>query len=137
MQRRICLLNDSCQGPGDKGPGSQASDWLLGSGHIQGLTLIHILVGARVICCPARSLFASIHKKRQALILCCVADTRLVFCPLSHTLTLCLMDVTRPAKGPDCPHCSNKTLCVSLRVRACVCVHDTVAHRATSLPNCC
>ena len=58
----------------------------------------------------------------RALILFSGRHTLLLFCPFSHTLTLCLMGVTRPATSPDWPCCSNKTLCVCPSLRVCVCV---------------
>lgn len=79
LQRRICLLNGSCQGPVDKGPGSQGSDWLSGSGHIlchpcfswgQGNMLPHSLS-----LCIYPQKMANIWTCRQTLNLCSVADT--------------------------------------------------------------
>lgn len=57
------------------------------------------------------------------------------FVPISPTVTLSLMGVTRPAVSPDWPRRLNKTLCVclSVRVRLCVCIALSVCRSLSHL----
>lgn len=139
LQRRICLLNGSCQGPVDKGPGSQGSDWLSGSGHIlchpcfswgQG----HMLPHSLSLCIyPQKKRQISEHAGRHSISALWLTHSACLLSLVPHSDTL-----------PNGCHktCKRSWLSTLLQLncvcaRACMFLTLSVAHQATSLPNGC